>query len=285
VARAARVVSLAPALIDTAIEHAAFDDARARLGELLARYPDDAWAQETRVAVGIHERDWQAGDRRRRGAAASRAAEERWLRVLAVAYREAGEPTTAEGYARRAGMPWPLPAGALLDDPLARMGPPAAAGPREAARRLVAEKRYDEAIDLLVQEIRRGGGDALTYQYLSNAYYEKGDLAGARARWPRPRGATRRILFTGGTSRPWSGGSRPRARQLPHGEGEQDHEASHGERRLRVHVVEVQQVLQRVDGEQASARRRPGPAGRHRRGPSPSRRARRTSAPGRASRR
>jgi predicted Zn-dependent protease len=60
------------------------------------------------------------------------------------------------------------------------MGPPAAAGPREAARRLVAEKRYDEAIDLLVQEIRRGGGDALTYQYLSNAYYEKGDLAGAR---------------------------------------------------------------------------------------------------------
>ena len=172
---------LRQALIDTAIEHAAFDDARARLGELLARYPDDAWAQETRVAVGIHERDWQAviGAAEARLRRAPR--EERWLRVLAVAYREAGEPSTAEGYARRAGMPWPLPAGALLDDPLARMGPPAAAGPREAARRLVAERRYDEAIDLLVQEIRRGGGDALTYQYLSNAYYEKGDLAGARS--------------------------------------------------------------------------------------------------------
>jgi 4-amino-4-deoxy-L-arabinose transferase-like glycosyltransferase len=171
---------LRQALVDTAIEHAAFDDARARLGELLARYPDDAWGQETRVAVGIHERDWQAviGAAEARLRRAPR--DERWLRVLAVAYREAGETKVAESYARRAGLPWPLPAGALLDDPLARSGPPAAAGPREAARRLVAEKRYDEAIALLVQEVRRGGGDALTYQYLSNAYYEKGDLAGAR---------------------------------------------------------------------------------------------------------
>jgi 4-amino-4-deoxy-L-arabinose transferase-like glycosyltransferase len=171
---------LRQALVDTAIEHAAFDDARARLGELLARYPDDAWAQETRVGVGIHERDWQAviGAAEARLRRAPR--DERWLRVLAVAYREAGELSAAEGYARRAGLPWPLPARALLDDPLARMGPPAAAGPREAARRLVAEKRYDEAIALLLEEVRRGGGDALTYQYLSNAYYEKGDLAGAR---------------------------------------------------------------------------------------------------------
>ena len=171
---------LRQALVDTAIEHAAFDDARARLGELLARYPDDAWAQETRVAVGIHDRDWQAviGAAEARLRRAPR--DERWLRVLAVAYREAGETSTAESYARRAGLPWPLPAGALLDDPLARMGPPAASGPREAARRLVGEKRYDEAIAILTAEIGRGGGDALTYQYLSNAYYEKGDLAGAR---------------------------------------------------------------------------------------------------------
>jgi len=118
------------------------------------------------------------------GAAEARARraprEQRWLRVLAVAYREAGETAAAEASARRAGLPWPLPAGTVLDDPLARAGPPAAAGPREAARRLVAETRYDEAIALLTAEIGRGGGDALTYQYLSNAYYEKGDLTGAR---------------------------------------------------------------------------------------------------------
>jgi 4-amino-4-deoxy-L-arabinose transferase-like glycosyltransferase len=171
---------LRQALVDTALEHAAFDDARVRLAQLLARYPDDAWVQETRVAVGIHERDWQAviGAAEARLRRAPR--EQRWLRVLAVAYREAGEMAAAESYARRAGLPWPLPAATVLDDTLARMGPPAAAGPRETARRLVAEKRFDEAITLLVQEVRRGGGDALTYQYLSNAYYEKGDLVGAR---------------------------------------------------------------------------------------------------------
>jgi 4-amino-4-deoxy-L-arabinose transferase-like glycosyltransferase/Flp pilus assembly protein TadD len=171
---------LRQALVDTAIEHAVFDDARARLAELLARYPDDAWAQETRIAVAIHERDWQtvigAAEARLRRAPR----DQRWLRVLAVAYGAAGETATAESYARRGGLPWPLPAAIVLDDPLARVGPPSAAGPREAARRLVAEKRYDEAIALLTEAIARGGGDALTYQYLSNAYYEKEDLAGAR---------------------------------------------------------------------------------------------------------
>jgi predicted Zn-dependent protease len=171
---------LRQALVETTIEHEAWDDARGALAELLARYPEDAWGQEKRIALAIHERDWQAviGAAEARLRRAPR--ETRWLKVLAVAYREAGETSAAERYARRAGLPWPLPAGATLDDPLARARPLAWTGPGEAARRLVAEKRYDEAIALLVQEVHRGGGDALTYQYLSNAYYEKGDLAGAR---------------------------------------------------------------------------------------------------------
>ena len=165
-------------LVEAAIEHGAFEDARARLGELLARYPEDAWGQEKRIALAIHERDWQAviGAAEARLRRAPR--EARWLGVLAVAYREAGEAALAEQYARRAGLPWPLPAATVLDDPLARLREPAGAG--EAARRLVARKRYDEAIALLKEEVRRDGGDALTYQFLSNAYYEKGDLEGAR---------------------------------------------------------------------------------------------------------
>jgi 4-amino-4-deoxy-L-arabinose transferase-like glycosyltransferase/predicted Zn-dependent protease len=172
---------LRQALVETTIEHEAWDDARGALAELLARYPEDAWGQEKRIALAIHERDWQAviGAAEARLRRAPR--ETRWLKVLAVAYREAGETSAAERYARRAGLPWPLPAGATLDDPLARARPLAWTGPGEAARRLVAEKRYDEAIALLTEEIRRNGGDALTYQFLSNAYYEKGDLDAARA--------------------------------------------------------------------------------------------------------
>jgi predicted Zn-dependent protease len=56
----------------------------------------------------------------------------------------------------------------------------AASAAGQEARRLVGEKRYDEAIALLDAEVRRGGGDALTFQFLSNVYYAKGDLARAR---------------------------------------------------------------------------------------------------------
>jgi predicted Zn-dependent protease len=171
---------LRQALVDIALERGAWDEARARLGELLARYPEDPWGQEKRIALAIHERDWQAVI----GAAEARLRraphETRWLRVLAVAYREAGEPAAAEGYARRAGLPWPLPAGAVLDDPLGKAPVPAASAAGQEARRLVAERRYDEAVALLDAEVRRGGGDALTYQFLSNVYYAKGDLVRAR---------------------------------------------------------------------------------------------------------
>jgi 4-amino-4-deoxy-L-arabinose transferase-like glycosyltransferase len=170
---------LRQAIVDAALEHEAYGDARAALADLMARYPDDAWGQEKRIALAVHERDWQAVI----GAAEARLRhaprESRWLKVLAVAYREAGEAEAAERYARRAGLPWPLPPGAILDDPLARARP-GLTRPGEIARRLVAQKRHDEAIALLLEEIRRGGGEALLYQFLSNAYYEKGDLAGAR---------------------------------------------------------------------------------------------------------
>jgi predicted Zn-dependent protease len=97
-----------------------------------------------------------------------------------VAYHEAGEGAASEEYARRAGLRWPIPPGTVLDDPLARprAAPVSAAG--QEARRLVGETRYDEAIALLDAEVRRRGGDALTFQFLSNVYYLKGDLARAR---------------------------------------------------------------------------------------------------------
>jgi 4-amino-4-deoxy-L-arabinose transferase-like glycosyltransferase len=175
--------ALRQALVEVALAHGAFDDARARLAELLARYPEDAWGQEKRIVLAVHQRDWQAviGAAEARLRRAPR--ESRWLRVLAVAYSEVGETATAEAYARRAGLPWPLPPGTVLDDPLAKTRPlatTAAATLGETARRLVAERRYDEAIALLTGEVRRGHADALTYQFLSNAYYEKGDLKGAR---------------------------------------------------------------------------------------------------------
>jgi 4-amino-4-deoxy-L-arabinose transferase-like glycosyltransferase len=175
---------LRQALADMALDRGAFDDARARVTDLLARYPEDAWAQEKRIALAIHDRDWQAVI----GAAEARLRraphEGRWLKVLAVAYHQAGEGAAAEDYARRAGMRWPIPPGTVLDDPLARSRVPAAGSAASAAgeeaRRLVAEKRYDEAVALLDAEVRRTGGDALTFQFLSNVYYLKGDLVRAR---------------------------------------------------------------------------------------------------------
>jgi 4-amino-4-deoxy-L-arabinose transferase-like glycosyltransferase len=171
---------LRQALVDAALQHGSFDGARAQLGDLLARYPEDAWGQEKRIALGIHEHDWQAvigaAEARRRSAPR----EIRWLKVLAVAYREAGETAAAEDYAQRAGLPWPLPPGTVLDDPLANATRPVAYAAGQAAQRLVEKQRYDEAIALLDEVNRRGGGDALTYQYLANVYYVKGDLARAR---------------------------------------------------------------------------------------------------------
>lgn len=169
---------LRQALVDVALEHGAWDDARAGLADLMARYPDDPWGQEKRIALAIHERDWQAviGSAEARLRRAPH--EARWLKVLALAYRDVGETAAAEEYARRAGLPWPLPPGAVLDDPLAKSRAPSPAG--EQARRLVAARRYDEALAVLDAEVRRTGGDAMTFQFLANVYYAKGDLARAR---------------------------------------------------------------------------------------------------------
>jgi hypothetical protein len=90
------------------------------LRDLLARYPEDAWSAEKHIAVGIHERDWQAVIGAAEGRLRRAPGESRWLAVLALAYREAGEMTAAEEYARRAGLPWPLPDKMVLDDPLGR---------------------------------------------------------------------------------------------------------------------------------------------------------------------
>jgi 4-amino-4-deoxy-L-arabinose transferase-like glycosyltransferase len=114
------------ALVEIALEQGAIDAARQGLRELLARYPEDAWGEEKRIALAVHERDWQAVIGAAEGRLRRAPREARWLAVLAIAYREVGEMAAAQEYARRAGLPWPLPARMVLDDPLARARP----GPR-----------------------------------------------------------------------------------------------------------------------------------------------------------
>ena len=117
------------ALAATALEQGAFDAAREELRELLARYPEDAWGAEKRIALAVHERDWQAVIGAAEGRLRAAPKESRWLAVLALAYREAGETESAREYALRAGLPWPLPPRTVLDDPLARARPFAACRP------------------------------------------------------------------------------------------------------------------------------------------------------------
>jgi predicted Zn-dependent protease len=108
------------AVVEVALERRALDAARAELRELMTRYPADSWGLEKRIGLGIHEGDWPSVI----GAAESRLrqapGESRWLAVLALAYRQSGEMREAEEYARRAGLPWPLPEKMVLEDPLGR---------------------------------------------------------------------------------------------------------------------------------------------------------------------
>jgi 4-amino-4-deoxy-L-arabinose transferase-like glycosyltransferase len=121
---------LRQALVGAALDSERFAEARVELSELVRRFPGDTWGNEQRVALAVHERDWQEVIGAAESLSRTEQGETRWSRVLAIAYHEAGEPAAAERHARRAGLPWPLPRGAALQDPLrTRLHRPLAARP------------------------------------------------------------------------------------------------------------------------------------------------------------
>jgi 4-amino-4-deoxy-L-arabinose transferase-like glycosyltransferase len=162
-------------LVTAAFDSGELGAAAFALEDLLKRYPQDAWALDKRVQLSVHARDWPAVIR---DAEALLKAEggARWWKVLAVAYRNADETELAERAAREAGLPWPLPANAMLDDPLAG-APPSVL---EEARALAARGDYAKATAVLESAAASGKPSAVLFQYLSNIRYLAGDVPGAR---------------------------------------------------------------------------------------------------------
>jgi tetratricopeptide (TPR) repeat protein len=114
--------ALRQALVDIARRDRRFAEERRLLGDLLTRYPDDRWGRERLLEVDVHEGRWEAvveaAERLRREDPSAR----RWTALLTFAYRAVGNDEAAARSAAAAGLPWPLPAGARLQDPLTSPG-------------------------------------------------------------------------------------------------------------------------------------------------------------------
>jgi tetratricopeptide (TPR) repeat protein len=111
--------ALRQALVDIARRDRLLAEERRLLDDLLTRYPDDRWGRERLLELDVHEGRWGAvldgAERLRR----DEPDERRWAALLTFAYRAVGDDEAATRSAAAAGLPWPLPAGARLQDPLA----------------------------------------------------------------------------------------------------------------------------------------------------------------------
>jgi 4-amino-4-deoxy-L-arabinose transferase-like glycosyltransferase/Flp pilus assembly protein TadD len=167
-------------LVEIALRERRLDLAEEKLRELTELFPGDAWALERSVELAVHARDWP---RAAAGAAAlvkRSGGEKRWFAVLAVAYANLGAEADARPAAARAGLPWPLPPGAALEDPLAKSSASEDAALGAEVRALVERHQTREARARLERELASGRRTATIYQYLANVSYLDGDIKGAR---------------------------------------------------------------------------------------------------------
>jgi tetratricopeptide (TPR) repeat protein len=117
--------ALRQAVVDIARRDRLVVEERRLLDDLLVRYPDDRWGRERLLELDVHEGRWEAvlgaAERLRR----EEPGERRWAAVLTFAYRAVGDEQAAARSAAAASLPWPLPPGARLQDPLASASEPA----------------------------------------------------------------------------------------------------------------------------------------------------------------